>query len=68
MTKSRLFASALAVAGLGAVALGYAAPQFGKAWLPQADRSSIVQAPPTPGPSAVAVADAALPHASRNET
>ena len=35
MSKSRLFVSALAVAGLGAVALGYAAPQFGKAWLPQ---------------------------------
>lgn len=55
MSKSRLFALVLAVVGLGAVALGYAAPQFGKAWLPHADRSSTVQAPPTTGP---AVADA----------
>jgi len=47
MSKSRLFVSALAVAGLGAVALGYAAPQLGKAWLPSADRSSLVQAPST---------------------
>lgn len=58
MSKSRLFVFVLAVAGLGAVALGYAAPQFGKAWLPHADRSSTVQAPPTTGPSTAAVADA----------
>ncbi|NJO33595.1 MAG: hypothetical protein HC869_11035 [Rhodospirillales bacterium] len=58
MSKSRLFASALAVAGLGAVALGYAAPQLGKAWLPLADRGSLVQAAPTAGPAAVPVADA----------
>lgn len=58
MSKSRLFASVLAVAGLGAVALGYAAPQLGKAWLPHAERSSTVQVPSTAGPSAVPVADA----------
>jgi hypothetical protein len=57
MSKSRLFVSALAVAGLGAVALGYAAPQLGKAWLPSADRSSLVQAP-SAGPSAAVVTEA----------
>ena len=47
MTKSRLFVSALAVAGLGAVApqLG---PQLSKAWLPNADRNALVQAPSAP--------------------
>jgi len=57
MSKSRLFVSTLAVAGLGAVALGYAAPQLGKAWLPNADRSSLVQAP-SAGPSPAVVAEA----------
>ena len=57
MSKSRLFVSALAVAGLGAVALGYAAPQLGKAWLPNADRGSLVQAP-SAGPSQAVVAEA----------
>ena len=57
MSKSRLFVSALAVAGLGAVALGYAAPQLGKAWLPNADRSSLVQAP-SAGPSPAVVTEA----------
>lgn len=57
MSKSRLFVSALAVAVLGAVALGYAAPQLGKAWLPHADRSSLAQAP-SAGPSAAAVTEA----------
>lgn len=33
LSKSRLFASALAVAGIGAVALGYSAPQLGKTWM-----------------------------------
>ena len=57
MSKSRLFVSALAVAGLGAVALGYAAPQLGKAWLPNADRSSLVQAPAA-GPSPAVATEA----------
>lgn len=34
LSKSRLFASALAIAGIGAVALGYSAPQLGKTWMP----------------------------------
>jgi multidrug efflux pump subunit AcrA (membrane-fusion protein) len=46
MSKSRLFVSALAVAGLGAVALGYAAPQFAKTWRPHADRSALAQTAP----------------------
>ncbi len=57
MTKSRLFVSALAVAGLGAVALGYAAPQLGKAWWPNADRNALVQAP-SAGPSSAVVTEA----------
>jgi hypothetical protein len=57
MSKSRLFVSALAVAGLGAVALGYAAPQMTKAWLPNADRNSLVQAP-SAGPSPAVVTEA----------
>ena len=57
MSKSRLFVSVLAVAGLGAVALGYAAPQLGKAWLPNADRNSLVQAP-SAGPSSAVVTEA----------
>lgn len=57
MSKSRLFVPALAVAGLGAVALGYAAPQLGKAWLTNADRSSLAQAPST-GPAPAVVTEA----------
>ena len=57
MSMSRLFVSTLAVAGLGAVGPGYAAPHLGKAWLPNADRSPLVQAP-SAGPSLAVVTEA----------
>ena len=57
LSKSRLFVSALAIAGLGAVALGYAAPHLGKTWLPSADRSAVAQTAPTDS-SPITVAEA----------
>jgi hypothetical protein len=56
MSKSRLFVSVLAVAGLGAVALGYAAPHLGRTWLPGSDRSASAQAAPAASPVTVAEA------------
>lgn len=44
-SKSRLFVFALAAAGLGAVALGYAAPQLGKAWQPNAEQRALAPTP-----------------------
>ena len=46
LSKSRLLMSGLAVAGLGAVALGYAAPHFGRAVLPDAERNALAEAAP----------------------
>ena len=56
LSKSRLFVSALAIAGLGAVALGYAAPHAGKTWLSSADRNAFAQNVPA-APSPIAAAD-----------
>jgi len=56
LSKSRLFASGLAVAALGAVALGYAAPHISQVWLPNTDRSAFAQTAPA-DPSPIAVAD-----------
>ena len=47
LSKSRLFASGLALAALGAVALGYAAPHLGRTSLPGSDQSALAQAPIT---------------------
>lgn len=41
VSKSRLFASGLAIA-----ALGYAAPYLGKTWMPSSDRSAFAQTAP----------------------
>lgn len=57
LSKSRLFASSLAIAALGAVGLGYAAPHLGKSWLPRAAQSAQTQPEFTPV-SPVAVAEA----------
>jgi len=46
VSKSRLFASGLAIAALGVVALGYAAPYLGKTWMPSSDRSAFAQTAP----------------------
>lgn len=43
LSKSRLFASALAVAGIGAVALGYSAPQLGKTWMAYGEHGALAQ-------------------------
>jgi len=43
LSKPRLIASGLAVAGFGAVALGYAAPHFARTWLPNADGNAAAQ-------------------------
>jgi hypothetical protein len=56
LSKSRLVASGLAIAGLGAVALGYAAPHLGGTWLSNADRKAFAQTAPA-DPSPIAVAD-----------
>ncbi len=57
LSKSRLFVSALAAAGLGAVVLGYAAPHVGNIWLPRVDKGALAQtAPSQAGPSAAAEA------------
>jgi hypothetical protein len=51
VSKSKLFASALAVTALGAVGLGYAAPHLGKTWLPNIGEM------PVAAPSAIRIAD-----------
>jgi hypothetical protein len=56
LSKSRLVASGFAIAGLGAVALGYAAPHLGGTWLSNADRKAFAQTAPA-DPSPIAVAD-----------
>jgi len=56
LSKSRLVVSGLAIAGLGAVALGYAAPYVGKTWLSSADRNAFAQTAPA-APSPIVVAD-----------
>ena len=40
LSKSRLLIPGLALASLGAVALGYAAPQLGRAWLSDGSRTT----------------------------
>jgi hypothetical protein len=56
LSKSRLFASGLAIAALGAVGLGYAAPHLGRAWLPGSDPSALAHAAPATSPMTVAEA------------
>ena len=55
VSRSQLFASALAVAALGAIGLGYAPPHLGKTWLPNANPSAFAEVPAAP--SAIRVAD-----------
>jgi hypothetical protein len=69
LSKSRLVASGLAVAALGAVALGYAMPHLGRTSLPNGGQSTVVaQATPTADmPSPVTtVADTPTQNAQAN--
>jgi hypothetical protein len=43
LSKSRLIVSGLACAGLGAIALGYAAPQLGKTWSAGSNAQAVAQ-------------------------
>src|SRR5262245_10971758 len=58
-SKSRLLLSGLAVAGLGALALGYAAPQLSRSLLPRAEQSALV--PATTSADSAPVRVAAMP-------
>jgi hypothetical protein len=56
LSRSRLLASGLAIAALGAVGLSYAAPHLGRTWWPGSDRSALAQAAPAASPMTVAKA------------